>query len=131
MNANYFANTYFHLISGAHCRFASTSASQGSCIFPCRCTKGCDTTTGQCINGGICEDGHPSSRKWTGTACQTGSCLLMNIVNIHLPKAILVSIMPDRFVVFNKIVNLHRPKTTLVNIMAAAAEFEKSKILFW
>ncbi|KAI0220359.1 hypothetical protein LSAT2_028127, partial [Lamellibrachia satsuma] len=60
-------------VCGARCRFASTSASQGSCIFPCRCTKGCNTTTGQCINGGICEDGHPSGWKWTGTACQTGN----------------------------------------------------------
>ncbi|KAI0223054.1 hypothetical protein LSAT2_025710 [Lamellibrachia satsuma] len=42
-------------------------------IFPCRCTNGCNTTTGQCINGGICEDGHPSGWKWTGTVCQTGN----------------------------------------------------------
>ncbi|KAI0217943.1 hypothetical protein LSAT2_030316 [Lamellibrachia satsuma] len=58
--------------SGAHCRFASTSTSQGSCIFPCRCTDGCNTTTGNCINGGQCEDGHPSGYRWSGTACQTG-----------------------------------------------------------
>ncbi|KAI0213978.1 hypothetical protein LSAT2_000930 [Lamellibrachia satsuma] len=63
----------YHKTSGARCRFSSTPASQGSCIFPCRCTKGCNTTTGQCVNGGICEDGHPSGWKWTGTACQTGN----------------------------------------------------------
>ncbi|KAI0234091.1 hypothetical protein LSAT2_015703 [Lamellibrachia satsuma] len=47
------------------------STSQGSCIFPCRCTDGCNTTTGDCLNGGQCEDGHPSGYRWTGTACQT------------------------------------------------------------
>ncbi|KAI0224656.1 hypothetical protein LSAT2_024361 [Lamellibrachia satsuma] len=61
-----------HGISAAHCRFASNSTSQGSCIFPCRCADGCDTTTGECINGGQCEDGHPSAYRWSGTACQIG-----------------------------------------------------------
>ncbi|KAK2184446.1 hypothetical protein NP493_265g00032 [Ridgeia piscesae] len=61
--------------SGARCRFARSSASQGSCIFPCRCTNGCHTTTGQCINGGVCEDDQPSGHdfKWTGAACQEGN----------------------------------------------------------
>ncbi|KAI0240259.1 hypothetical protein LSAT2_009049 [Lamellibrachia satsuma] len=35
-----------HGVSGARCRFDSTSASRGTCIFPCRCTKGCDQVTG-------------------------------------------------------------------------------------
>ncbi|KAI0209845.1 hypothetical protein LSAT2_005439 [Lamellibrachia satsuma] len=52
-------------------RFWSTS--QGSCIFPCRCTDGCNTTTGDCLNGGQCEDGQPSGYRWSGTACQTGN----------------------------------------------------------
>ncbi|KAI0230737.1 hypothetical protein LSAT2_018886 [Lamellibrachia satsuma] len=62
-----------HCTSGARCRFASTSASRGSCIFPCRCTNGCNTTTGECIKGGQCEDGHPSGYRWSGQACQTGN----------------------------------------------------------
>ncbi|KAK2184440.1 hypothetical protein NP493_265g00022 [Ridgeia piscesae] len=65
------------IVPGARCRFARSSASQGSCIFPCRCTNGCHTTTGQCINGGVCEDDQPSEHdfKWTGAACQEGSCV--------------------------------------------------------
>ncbi|KAI0230738.1 Receptor-type tyrosine-protein phosphatase mu [Lamellibrachia satsuma] len=58
--------------SGARCRFASTSASRGSCIFPCRCTNGCNTTTGECIKGGRCKDGLPSGYHWHGPACQIG-----------------------------------------------------------
>ncbi|KAI0237598.1 hypothetical protein LSAT2_011828 [Lamellibrachia satsuma] len=61
-----------HDTAGARCRFANTSTSQGSCIFPCRCTDGCNTTTGDCLNGGDCEDGHPSAYRWNGTACQIG-----------------------------------------------------------
>ncbi|KAI0230731.1 hypothetical protein LSAT2_018912 [Lamellibrachia satsuma] len=60
-------------ISGATCRFASTSDSQGPCIFPCRCTNGCNTITGECINGGQCQDGPPSGYRWSGPACQTGN----------------------------------------------------------
>ncbi|KAI0218665.1 hypothetical protein LSAT2_029625, partial [Lamellibrachia satsuma] len=59
--------------SVARCRFASTSASRGSCIFPCRCTNGCNTITGECIDGGQCEDGHPSGYRWSGQACQIGN----------------------------------------------------------
>ena len=59
-------------VTGARCRFASTAASQGPCIFPCRCTQGCDTATGECLNGGRCEDDHPNGYQWNGTACQTG-----------------------------------------------------------
>ncbi|KAK2145088.1 hypothetical protein NP493_4032g00001 [Ridgeia piscesae] len=62
----------------ARCRFARSSASQGSCIFPCRCTNGCHTTTGQCINGGQCTPDKPDKPddlgwKWTGIACQEGN----------------------------------------------------------
>ncbi|KAK2152058.1 hypothetical protein NP493_2533g00022 [Ridgeia piscesae] len=46
---------------------------QGSCIFPCKCTKGCDTSTGDCLNGGTCIDGPPSGHRWQGPACQTGN----------------------------------------------------------
>ncbi|KAI0234096.1 hypothetical protein LSAT2_015708 [Lamellibrachia satsuma] len=62
-----------HRSSGTYCRFANTSASQGSCIFPCRCTDGCNTTTGDCLNSGQCGVGHPSVATWSGTACQTGN----------------------------------------------------------
>ncbi|KAK2151659.1 hypothetical protein NP493_2592g00012 [Ridgeia piscesae] len=58
--------------SGARCRFASSSASQDSCIFPCRCTKGCNTTTGDCLDDGRCVAGHPSDHRWSGPACQIG-----------------------------------------------------------
>ncbi|KAK2175551.1 hypothetical protein NP493_723g02006 [Ridgeia piscesae] len=60
-------------VLGAHCRFARTSANQGSCVFPCRCTDACNTTTGDCLNDGRCEDGHPSGYRWTGPGCQTGN----------------------------------------------------------
>ncbi|KAK2155381.1 hypothetical protein NP493_2083g00008 [Ridgeia piscesae] len=64
--------------AGARCRFARSSASQGSCIFPCRCTNGCHTTTGQCINGGQCTADKPDKPtdlgwRWTGIACQEGN----------------------------------------------------------
>ncbi|KAK2155747.1 hypothetical protein NP493_2045g00016 [Ridgeia piscesae] len=67
-----------HNTSGARCRFARSSASQGSCIFPCRCTNGCHTTTGQCINGGQCTADKPDTPtdlgwRWTGMACQEGN----------------------------------------------------------
>ncbi|KAI0235412.1 hypothetical protein LSAT2_014050 [Lamellibrachia satsuma] len=65
-----------HGISGARCRFDRTSASRGTCIFPCRCTKGCDHVTGQCLDNGQCNDGSPSGYKWRGTACQTGNVAL-------------------------------------------------------
>ena len=54
------------------CIFSTTPTSQGKCILPCHCTKGCDTRTGACIGGGHCMDGHPSQYKWHGPACQTG-----------------------------------------------------------
>ncbi|KAK2181763.1 hypothetical protein NP493_383g04047 [Ridgeia piscesae] len=68
----------YHNTSGARCRFARSSASQGSCIFPCRCTNGCHTTTGQCINGGQCTADKPDTPtdlgwRWTGIACQEGN----------------------------------------------------------
>ncbi|KAK2183955.1 hypothetical protein NP493_291g03001 [Ridgeia piscesae] len=47
------------------------SGSQGWCIFPCRCTDGCNTTTGDCLHGGRCEDGYPSGYRWSGPGCQT------------------------------------------------------------
>ncbi|KAI0222457.1 hypothetical protein LSAT2_026310 [Lamellibrachia satsuma] len=62
--------------SGAPCRFDSTSSSRGMCIFPCRCTKGCDQVTGQCLDDGQCNDGHPSGYNWRGTACQIGNVAL-------------------------------------------------------
>ncbi|KAK2152409.1 hypothetical protein NP493_2462g00000 [Ridgeia piscesae] len=55
------------------CRFDSSSASRGSCIFPCRCTDGCDQVTGQCVDGGTCSDGQPRGYKWSGEACQIGN----------------------------------------------------------
>ncbi|KAK2156018.1 hypothetical protein NP493_2011g00001 [Ridgeia piscesae] len=58
---------------GHPCRFDSSSTSRGSCIFPCRCTKGCDQDTGQCLDGGQCKDDHPSSYKWSEPACQIGN----------------------------------------------------------
>ncbi|KAK2155978.1 hypothetical protein NP493_2014g00018 [Ridgeia piscesae] len=61
------------LHADARCRFASSSASQDSCIFPCRCTKGCNTTTGDCLDDGRCMDGHPSDHRWSGPACQIGN----------------------------------------------------------
>ncbi|KAK2175547.1 hypothetical protein NP493_723g02013 [Ridgeia piscesae] len=61
------------MFAAANCRFASTSASQGTCIFPCRCTNGCDTTTGDCLNDGQCQDGPPSGYRWSGPGCQTGN----------------------------------------------------------
>ncbi|KAK2155977.1 hypothetical protein NP493_2014g00017, partial [Ridgeia piscesae] len=61
----------------ARCRFASSSASQDSCIFPCRCTKGCNTTTGDCLEEGRCVDGHPSDHRWSGPACQIGNVAYM------------------------------------------------------
>ena len=54
------------------CVFSPTPKSQGKCILPCQCTKGCDTRTGACIRGGRCIDGHPSQYKWHGPACHTG-----------------------------------------------------------
>ena len=64
---------FIYCPAGARCRFASSSASQDSCIFPCRCTKGCNTTTGDCLDDGRCVDGHPSDHRWSGPACQIGS----------------------------------------------------------
>ncbi|KAK2150076.1 hypothetical protein NP493_2864g00000 [Ridgeia piscesae] len=58
---------------GHPCRFDSSSTSRGSCIFPCRCTKGCDQDTGQCLDGGQCKDDHPSGYKWSEPACQIGN----------------------------------------------------------
>ena len=54
------------------CVFSTTPKSQGKCMLPCHCTKGCDTRTGACIEGGGCIDGHPSQYKWYGPACQIG-----------------------------------------------------------
>ncbi|KAI0228705.1 hypothetical protein LSAT2_020841 [Lamellibrachia satsuma] len=61
---------------GAPCRFDSTSSTRGMCIFPCRCTKGCDQVTGQCLDDGWCNDGHPNGYNWRGTACQIGNVAL-------------------------------------------------------
>ncbi|KAK2148334.1 hypothetical protein NP493_3235g00000 [Ridgeia piscesae] len=79
---------------GARCRFARSSASQGSCIFPCRCTNGCHTTTGQCIDGGQCTADKPDKPtdlgwRWTGMACQEG--------NVAYNKAASQSIDPYGF----------------------------------
>ncbi|KAI0224033.1 hypothetical protein LSAT2_024929 [Lamellibrachia satsuma] len=61
---------------GARCRFDRSSANRGTCIFPCRCTKGCDHVTGQCLDNGQCSDGQPSGYNWRGTACQIGNVAL-------------------------------------------------------
>ncbi|KAK2156311.1 hypothetical protein NP493_1962g00001 [Ridgeia piscesae] len=59
--------------AGPPCRFDNSSTGRGTCIFPCRCTDGCDQVTGQCLDGGQCSDGHPSGYKWSGPACQIGN----------------------------------------------------------
>jgi len=56
--------------AGPPCRFDNSSTGRGTCIFPCRCTDGCDQVTGQCLDGGQCSDGHPIGYKWSGPACQ-------------------------------------------------------------
>ncbi|KAI0239536.1 hypothetical protein LSAT2_009728 [Lamellibrachia satsuma] len=61
---------------GARCRFDSTSATRETCIFPCRCAKGCDQVSGQCLDDGQCKDGYPSGYNWRGTACQIGNVAL-------------------------------------------------------
>ena len=60
------------IVVGHPCRFDNSSTSRGSCIFPCRCTSGCDQVTGQCLDGGQCGDDHPNGYKWIGQACQIG-----------------------------------------------------------
>ncbi|KAK2191678.1 hypothetical protein NP493_48g07064 [Ridgeia piscesae] len=60
-------------VTGARCRFASRAHNQGSCIFPCRCTQGCDIATGNCLNSGKCIRDHPDNFQWSGKACQTGN----------------------------------------------------------
>ncbi|KAK2166571.1 hypothetical protein NP493_1314g00024, partial [Ridgeia piscesae] len=62
--------------AGTPCRFDNSSTTRGTCIFPCRCTDGCDQVTGQCLDGGQCSDGHPSGYKWSGPACQIGNIAL-------------------------------------------------------
>ncbi|KAK2181246.1 hypothetical protein NP493_405g04008 [Ridgeia piscesae] len=63
-------------ISGPPCRFNNSSTSRGTCVFPCRCTDGCDQVTGQCLDGGQCQDDHPSGYKWSGPSCQIGNIAL-------------------------------------------------------
>ena len=68
----YFIDVFFS--AGTPCRFDSSSISRGSCIFPCRCTEGCDQVTGQCLVGGQCIDGNPRGYTWSGPTCQIGVC---------------------------------------------------------
>ena len=39
--------------------------------FPCRCTSGCDTDTGECKEGGECIGGRPPQFPWSGRGCRT------------------------------------------------------------
>ena len=46
------------------------------CAFPCRCTNGCDSQTGSCMNQGQCVIDDPiSGSRWTGDGCRTGESL--------------------------------------------------------
>ena len=40
--------------------------------FPCRCTDGCNTDTGDCLNGGTCIPDIPVGYTWSGQACRYG-----------------------------------------------------------
>ena len=74
----------FYLVDTTkRCIFSTTPKSQGKCILPCHCTKGCDTRTGACIGGGRCIDGHPSQHKWHGPACQTGEWNSFTYTHAH------------------------------------------------
>ncbi|KAI0230888.1 hypothetical protein LSAT2_018762 [Lamellibrachia satsuma] len=75
-------------IAASGCRFARTSASQGSCVFPCRCTKGCNQVTGDCINDGQCKDGRPIGYHWNGTACQIGNVAYKKAIVSETPRLI-------------------------------------------
>ena len=81
---------YAFIIVGASCRFASTTDNQGPCIFPCRCTKGCDNATGECLNGGTCIDGHPSGYRWGGTACQSGRYIICTVFYLRYIRYVLI-----------------------------------------
>ena len=70
------------------CLFSTTVTAEGSCVFPCRCTKGCISDTGACVGGGHCIDDHPSMYKWHGPICQTGECKKTKSVGTFLYDAV-------------------------------------------
>ena len=75
----HFIHVHIFFAAGTPCRFDNSLASRGTCIFPCRCTDGCDKVTGQCLDGGQCSDGHPSGYKWSGPVCQIGGCQICDV----------------------------------------------------
>ena len=44
--------------------------------FPCRCTDGCNTDPGDCLNGGTCIPDIPEGYAWSGQACRYGNGIL-------------------------------------------------------
>ena len=76
---------YFPVNVKKQCLFSTTALTQGTCIFPCRCTKGCISDTGECIGDGQCIDGHPSMYKWHGPICQQGECKITKKYTAQYP----------------------------------------------
>ena len=50
----------------------SSSSTYPPWSFPCRCTDGCNTDTGDCLNGGTCIPDIPVGYTWSGQACRYG-----------------------------------------------------------
>ena len=50
----------------------SSSSTYPPWSLPCRCTDGCNTDTGDCLNGGTCIPDRPVGYTWGGQACRYG-----------------------------------------------------------
>ena len=70
---NYVQMLQFFCVTGVRRYRASHGESQPHWTFPCRCDNGCDTDTGECLNGGSCIQGQPTEYTWSGQACRTGN----------------------------------------------------------
>ena len=73
---------WYHLKLYWNSRYYSTDSDTGvcfygddvTCAFPCRCTDGCDSQTGSCMNQGQCDIDDTLTRS-TGVGCRTGESL--------------------------------------------------------
>ena len=72
----------------------SSSSAYPPWSFPCRCTDGCNTDNGDCLNGGTCIPDIPVGYTWSGQACRYGApdhskfILLIKIIKVIYPLII-------------------------------------------
>ena len=116
---NYFLSDISRFcISGVRRYHASNGETQPHWAFPCRCDNGCDTDTGECLNGGSCIQGLPTEYTWSGQACRTGNNQIVIILLPHICRFIDQETQRKfYFLILQAILRITNPPLKVVYIM--------------